>query len=185
MGTAPSSPPPRVKLVLPTGRDKGEYLRVREDSAHWLEPWEPLLPGGRSPIDDEAFDRFHKSSETETSRRFLVKLAGKDTPIVGQISINNIIRGPFLSATLGYWIAKPHAGQGLMSEALRLAVTHAFTDLALHRVEANIIPRNAASIGLVKKLGFRHEGTAERYLRIAGVWEDHERWGMTVERWTA
>jgi ribosomal-protein-alanine N-acetyltransferase len=52
-------------------------------------------------------------------------------------------------------------------------------------VEANIIPRNAASIGLVKKLGFRYEGTAERYLRIAGVWEDHERWGMTVERWTA
>lgn len=156
---------------------------MREDSAAWLEPWEPLLPGDRSPIDDEAFDRFHMSSDTETSRRFLVRLVGKDGPIVGQVSLNNIVRGAFLSATLGYWIAKSHAGKGLMTEALGLAVTHAFKELRLHRVEANIIPRNAASIGLVKRLGFRYEGTAECYLRIAGVWEDHERWGMTVERW--
>lgn len=182
-GSALSAFTPRVKLVLPTGRDKAEYVRVREDSAAWLEPWEPLLPGDRSPIDDEAFDRFYKSCDTDTSKRFLVKLAGKECPIVGQVSINNIVRGPFLSATLGYWIAKPHAKKGLMAEALTLAISHAFNELALHRVEANIIPRNAASITLVKKLGFRFEGTAERYLRIAGVWEDHERWGMTVERW--
>ena len=101
----------------------------------------------------------------------------------GQVSINNIVRGPFLSATLGYWIAKPHAGQGLMAEALSLAITHAFSDLALHRVEANIIPRNSPSIALVKRLGFRYEGTATRYLRIAGQWEDHERWGLTAEEW--
>lgn len=194
--------PSRVRLALPTGRDKSEYLRVREDSAAWLEPWEPLLPalagggGERSPIDDEAFDRFHKSADTETSRRFLIRLIDqtsptkptpttrtKPGPIIGQVSINNIVRGPFLSAALGYWIAKPHAGQGLMAEALSLAITHAFSDLALHRVEANIIPRNSPSIALVKRLGFRYEGTATRYLRIAGQWEDHERWGLTVEDW--
>jgi ribosomal-protein-alanine N-acetyltransferase len=186
-----SSRPPRVRLALPTGRDKAEYIRVREDSAAWLEPWEPLLPalagggGERSPIDDEAFERFHKSADTETSRRFLIRLIDqtKAGPIVGQVSINNIVRGPFLSATFGYWIAKPHAGQGLMAEALSLAITHAFSDLALHRVEANIIPRNSPSIALVKRLGFRYEGTATRYLRIAGQWEDHERWGLTVEDW--
>ena len=195
------SRPPRVRLAPPTGRDKAEYLRVREDSAAWLEPWEPLLPalasggGERSPIDDEAFERFYKSAETEISRRFLIRLIdhtanpkpnptpAKAGPIIGQVSINNIVRGPFLSATLGYWIAKPHAGQGLMAEALSLAITHAFSDLALHRVEANIIPRNSPSIALVKRLGFRYEGTATRYLRIAGQWEDHERWGLTAEEW--
>ena len=182
---ATAKTPSRVRLALPTGRDKAEYIRVREDSAAWLEPWEPLLPGDRSPIDEEAFDRFHKSADTETSRRFLIRLIDqtKAGPIIGQVSINNIVRGPFLSATLGYWIAKPHAGQGLMAEALSLAITHAFSDLALHRVEANIIPRNSPSIALVKRLGFRYEGTATRYLRIAGQWEDHERWGLTAENW--
>ncbi len=194
-GSLEAPGPARVLLSSPTGRDKAEYLRVREDSAEWLEPWEPRLPalasggGERSPIDDEAFDRFHKSAETDTSRRFLIRLidpqskTAKAGPIIGQVSINNIVRGPFLSATLGYWIARPHSGKGLMAEALSLAVTFAFSDLALHRVEANIIPRNAPSIALVKRLGFRYEGTATRYLRIAGQWEDHERWGLTAEDW--
>jgi len=70
-----------------------------------------------------------------------------------------------------------------MSEAVRLALRHAFMKLKLHRVEANVVPRNRASKGLVKKLGFRYEGTAKRYLRIAGKWQDHEHWAMTVEEW--
>lgn len=196
--TPRASTPPRVALAVPTGRDRAEYLRLREESAAWLEPWEPLLPGDQSPIADETFDRLIASCDTLTSRRFLMKLtidsslATKGT-IVGQISLNNIARGAFLSATLGYWIAGPYARQGLMREGLTLAIAFAFAaadeappqrrGLGLHRVEANIMPRNCASIGLVKSLGFRHEGTAQRYLRIAGTWEDHERWALTTEEW--
>ena len=173
---------PRVVLVMPAGRDKPEYLKLREASWAWLEPWEPVHPG-REPHDDEAFDRFYKTSDTEHSRRFLIRLIGTKKPgaLVGQVSINNIVRGAFQSATLGYWIGAEFAGKGYMTEALALAVEHAFDALKLHRVEANIIPRNAPSIGLVKKLGFRYEGTAARYLKIAGQWQDHERWALTVE----
>ena len=60
-------------------------------------------------------------------------------------------------------------------------MTYAFGDLGLHRVEANIQPGNAASIALVKGAGFRLEGVSPRYLKIGGVWCDHERWAMTVE----
>lgn len=172
----------RVALKAPTGRDKAEYVKLRELSSAWLEPWEPLLPDGRSPIDEEAFDRFYKSSDTDVSKRFLIKLLASGE-LVGQVSINNIVRGAFQSCTLGYWVGHAHARRGYMTEAIRLAIAHAFRALTLHRVEANIIPRNAPSIGLVKKLGFRYEGTALRYLKIAGVWEDHERWAMTVEEW--
>jgi [ribosomal protein S5]-alanine N-acetyltransferase len=181
-GAPQDSVKPHVRLALPSGRDKSAYVRLREDSAYWLEPWEPLLPGDKSPIDDEAFDRFYGSCHTETSVRHLIRLLATDE-IVGQVSLNNIARGPFQSATLGYWIGAPYARKGYMSEAITLAVDLAFATLGLHRVEANIIPRNTPSINLVKKLGFRYEGTAERYLRIAGVWEDHERWAVTVEEW--
>jgi len=68
-----------------------------------------------------------------------------------------------------------------MTEALRLAVLYAFQDLGLHRIEANIIPGNVASIALVQRLGFRLEGLAERYLKIHGEWQDHERWAFTAE----
>jgi [ribosomal protein S5]-alanine N-acetyltransferase len=68
-----------------------------------------------------------------------------------------------------------------MTEALRAAVSHAFGDLGLHRLEANIQPGNVASIALVRRLGFQKEGFSPRYLRINGQWRDHERWALLAD----
>ena len=68
-----------------------------------------------------------------------------------------------------------------MTEGLQLALQHAFTTLKLHRLEANIQPRNRASIALVKRCRFRREGFSPRYLKIGGRWRDHERWAMLAE----
>jgi len=67
-----------------------------------------------------------------------------------------------------------------MTEAVRRAVTIAFEDFGLHRLEANIQPGNHASIALVKRLGFRLEGFSPQYLQIGGEWRDHERWAVTA-----
>ena len=50
-------------------------------------------------------------------------------------------------------------------------------------MQAAIVPRNAASRRVAEKLKLRDEGTAERYLEINGVWEDHIRFAMTAEEW--
>jgi len=68
-----------------------------------------------------------------------------------------------------------------MREALVAVLRLAFGPLRLHRVEANIQPRNRASIDLVRSLGFRREGYSRRYLKIGGRWRDHERWALLVE----
>jgi len=128
----------------------------------------------------QVFERFLASSTTETSRRFLACRVD-DGRIVGQVSLGNITRWPFLSCTTGYWIGAAYARRGLMREALTLALRTAFGELSLHRVEANIVPENAASRALVRSLGFRFEGLAERYLHINGRWRDHERWSITSE----
>ena len=60
-----------------------------------------------------------------------------------------------------------------MTEAIEAVVDYAFRELRLHRIEANIMPRNAASLAVVRKLGFHEEGLALRYLKINGKWEDH------------
>ncbi len=99
-----------------------------------------------------------------------------DDAIVGVININNILRGSFLSASLGYYAGAPHTGHGYMREGLELVKRYAFQDLGLHRLEANIQPDNASSIALVKRCGFSYEGMSPAFLFIAGEWRDHERW---------
>jgi ribosomal-protein-alanine N-acetyltransferase len=59
----------------------------------------------------------------------------------------------------------------------------AFDQLNLHRVEICIIPRNHNSRRVMEKLAMREEGVAQRFLEINGVWEDHVRYGLTVEEW--
>src|SRR6202012_998808 len=96
--------------------------------------------------------------------------------LVGVINLNEIIRGAFQNASLGYYAFVPHAGQGLMREGLQLVLRDAFTKLKLHRLEADIQPGNRSSIALVQKCGFIYEGTARRLLKVRDRWQDHQRW---------
>src|SRR5207249_5932822 len=114
---------------------------------------------------------------TERTLRLLVcSPTGK---IMGQISFSDISRGCFQSCFVGYWMARAFGGQGMMTEALSLAVHHAFVGLGLHRVEANIAPSNIASRTVAAHCGFRYEGRARRLMHLAGRWRDHERWAIT------
>src|SRR6185369_1879768 len=101
--------------------------------------------------------------------------------ICGVINLSEIVRGSFQSSYLGYYALSPHAGQGFMSAGLELVLGRAFGELGLHRLEANIQPKNQRSSELVRRAGFRCEGLSLRYLKIAGRWRDHERWAITLE----
>jgi ribosomal-protein-alanine N-acetyltransferase len=94
-------------------------------------------------------------------------------------------RGPFQSASIGYWVDQRHAGNGYVPEGVALIIRYGFDDLHLHRLEAAIVPRNAASRRVAAKLGLREEGTSQRFLQINGVYEDHVRYAITSEEFQA
>jgi ribosomal-protein-alanine N-acetyltransferase len=101
----------------------------------------------------------------------------------GEINLSSVQRGPFQNAYIGYWIDEAVAGHGYTPEAVVVVCRFAFDDLALHRLQASIIPRNGPSHRVAEKVGLRNEGTALRYLEINGVWEDHVRYAITAEDW--
>jgi [ribosomal protein S5]-alanine N-acetyltransferase len=117
---------------------------------------------------------------SDSHRGFLIVHREAGT-VVGVINLNNLIRCAFQNAFLGYYCFLPHARQGLMHEGMLLVLQHAFGELKLHRLEANIQPGNSASIALVRKCGFVREGLSRRYLKICGRWADHERWALLAE----
>ncbi|WP_422484931.1 GNAT family N-acetyltransferase [Gudongella sp. DL1XJH-153] len=99
----------------------------------------------------------------------------KDEPkkVIGTIALDNIIRGPFLSSFIGYRLDKDYLNRGYTTEALQKLIHIAFDDMGLHRLEANIMPRNSRSLRVVEKLGFENEGISRDYLKINEKWEDH------------
>lgn len=171
-----------VFLRHPVEADRKEYIALRRASRAYLERWEPIPPAGFDAFGDDAFDRELKTARTPTGERLLV-CRRSDGAIAGRLSTGDILRGPAQHCHIGYWIGEAHAGRGYMTEAVALALRHAFTTLELHRVEANIQPHNEPSRRVVQKNGFRLEGFSPRYIKIAGVWADHERWAITVEEW--
>ena len=94
-----------------------------------------------------------------------------------------MLRGPFQSSFIGYWIDEKHAGNGYVPEGVALVIRYGFDTLGLHRLEAAIVPRNEKSRRVAEKLGLRDEGTARQFLQIRGVWEDHVRYAITSEDW--
>ena len=152
-----------------------KVLSFYETNRTFLEEYEPLRPPyfytkqhqkQLLKWDQDSFNR---------SAMIRVWIFTKEDPTIpiGTIAISSITRGVFQSCFLGYKIASASSKQGYMTEALFKMIEFTFTELKLHRIEANIMPTNIASLNLVKKFGFREEGLAKKYLKINGFWKDH------------
>lgn len=176
----------RVMLRPLTVSDFEAWREVRVRCHDWLTVWEPSrIPGAPDPtIDRDAFGVRCAARQRERALGsgfgFGVFHEGR---FRGEINLNTIQRGPFQNAYVGYWIDEAVAGLGLMPESVVVLARFAFEELGLHRIQISIIPRNAASRRVPEKLAIRDEGTAERYLEINGVWEDHVRYAITAEEW--
>ncbi len=134
------------------------------------------------PTTSDAFRRYVDRNLDEANECFVVCLRA-DGRIAGALNLSQIFRKAFQNAYLGYSLGVDYTGRGLMTEAVDLALRHAFANLRLHRVEANVQPHNAASIGVLERCGFTKEGFSRRYLKIGGRWRDHERWAIIREDW--
>lgn len=166
-------------LRAPLAGDYPAWAALRMESREFLTPWEPV---------------WSEDDLTRTSFRLRVKRATREIAsdeayslfifearseaLLGGLTLGLVRRGVAQACTLGYWMGQRHAGKGHMTEAVRGALNFAFSDLALHRVEAACLPHNEPSRRLLERVGFQREGEARGYLRINGVWADHLLYGM-------
>jgi len=175
----------RVLLRTLGETDYDAWFEVRARCRHWLVPWEPR-PTGAPPTPEDRASFAARCAARERERQlgsgygFGIFVGDR---LAGEITLSSVQRGPFQNAFVGYWVDESMAGQGLAPESTVVVLRFAFEELALHRVEIAIVPRNRPSRRVVEKLHLREEGVAVRYLEIDGRWEDHVRYALTSEEW--
>lgn len=143
------------------------------ENREFMAPWEP----------DRGDDYFTVESQRKVIQAGLERKAqGVSLPhvildergeVVGRITLNSIVRGPFQSCSVGYWLSQKTNGRGLATAALADMKRIAFAELGLHRVEAGTLKHNVRSQRVLERNGFERFGLAPKYLKIAGEWQDH------------
>lgn len=164
----------RLILRPPESRDYNEWVKIRRESAEFLEPWEPVR-------DSDYLTRKAFQNRTTWARRLakerralnMLIFRREDNRLVGGITLDNMQGGVSKSCTVGYWMGQDYVRHGYMAEALSASVTHVFTVMDISRVQAGCLPENAPSRALLEKSGFKYEGVAQSYLQIAGRWRNH------------
>jgi ribosomal-protein-alanine N-acetyltransferase len=165
----------RVHLRSPQSADFQAWATLRGDSRDHLVPWEPSWTVDE--LTRESYRRRlrrYQQAERDGTGYMLFIFTNDGNELAGGIQLSNIRQGIAQSAaTIGYWIGRKFAGQGLMTDAVTAVVLHGFGRMGFHRIEAACLPSNTASRRVLTKCGFTAEGTARKYLRINGEWQDH------------
>ncbi|MGQ0838197.1 GNAT family N-acetyltransferase [Actinokineospora sp.] len=103
---------------------------------------------------------------------FYLAVTGRaDDQLIGFVRLG---LGGVRAAKLGYAIAADHWGHGYATDAARTLIEFGFGELGLHRISAAIGPDNAASIALVRRIGFTREGRLRDHVHTNGAWRDSE-----------
>ncbi|MEZ5722412.1 MAG: GNAT family protein [Paracoccaceae bacterium] len=164
----------RMTLRPPQHGDLAAWAALRDQSRDFLKPWEPSWSHdhlSRKNFTNRVYWANRSIAQGSALPLFLIRR--DDDALIGALTVDHIRRGPAQAGTTGYWVGQPYARHGYMREALAAVVHYAFTELDISRLEAGCLPENAASRGLLEKVGYKYEGVAQSYLQINGRWRNH------------
>ncbi|MBN1880035.1 GNAT family N-acetyltransferase [bacterium] len=165
----------RLRLKYPDINDAGLLLDYEMRNREFLLPWLPERAPDFYTLD--SIKDLISSQKDEIEKRkalYFYIIPKSENKIIGIIGFSNIVYGPFQSCFLAYRLDCHELNRGYATEALRHAVMFLFSEYHLHRIEANVMPGNNPSKHVLQKLGFEYEGMSRKYLKINGIWEDHE-----------
>lgn len=172
-----------LRPVAPTDRDAlGAYCCDPEVTRYL--PFAALDDAGL----DARLERLVKGTSPNAPGEHLALAVELDGAMIGDLMLRFTERhdpgaAPSI-AELGWVFAPPYGGRGLATEAARALVAMAFGHYPLHRLYAQLDPRNTASARLCERLGMRHEAhTREDYPDRDGGWSDTAVYGLLRREW--
>jgi len=155
------------------------YALVNQDRA-FLRQWLPWVDATRGEDDTLSFIR-------SALQRFAANEGitagiwnrGQFCGVVGTHKVDWLNR----RVEMGYWLGREFEGKGIVTDACRAVVKHAFTELDLHRVDIHCAEGNQKSAAVPRRLGFVQEGKLKQALLLDGVYHDMLIFGMVKPDW--
>lgn len=160
-----------TRLVRPD--DAAVLTELLRANREFLAPWEPVRGDDYFTVDAQRTvieNGLERHRQGTSLPHVILDESGR---VVGRVTLHDIVRGPFQSCHLGYWLAAAAGGRGLATVAVRDIIRVTFGELGLHRIQAATLPHNARSQRVLERNGFVRFGLAPEYLNIAGTWRDH------------
>ncbi|OAI53290.1 hypothetical protein AYO47_05155 [Planctomyces sp. SCGC AG-212-M04] len=161
--------------------DAPDVLRVFSDAAamrYWSRPAMTSLVEATQLIEEIQA----RQDQGEFFQWGIVQ-SGSDS-VIGTCTLFQIVR-EHRRAEVGFILRSDLWGQGLGREAVSVMIAHAFDEHGLHRLEADVDPRNERCLNLLKRLGFREEGRLRERWHVDGELQDSVLLGLLKREWSA
>jgi ribosomal-protein-alanine N-acetyltransferase len=113
----------------------------------------------------------HIPQPDDDSMLWWVAALSQDGPAIGECDLSEIDHHHG-RAEIGFLFARAHWGQGYAREAMERVMAYGFGDLGLERLSARVHDGNSASLRLLERLGFAHEGRLRGHIVREGVRRD-------------
>lgn len=169
-----------TELRLLEERHAEELTDLTDRDREHLRAWMPWLDSNRTVEDRRNFIRaglrqFAENNGFQAGIWYKDRLAG----VVGHHGIDRANR----STSLGYWLGEPFEGRGIMTDACRALVNHAFGELGLNRVVIACATVNKKSCAIPERLGFRREGVHRQAEWLYDHFVDHAVYAVLAREW--
>jgi RimJ/RimL family protein N-acetyltransferase len=101
-----------------------------------------------------------------------------DDTLIGGCGFEGFQIGKSHRAEVGYWLAKPFWGRGIMAAVVQRLCQHAFEEFGLVKITAHVFPHNPASVRVLEKCGFQEEGFLRKHFLKDGRFLDARLFGL-------
>jgi [ribosomal protein S5]-alanine N-acetyltransferase len=152
--------------------DAAVLARLVTENWDYLAPWNAVQPEDYFTEDGQRA-RLARDLAARERGAMLPLAVVNGGAVCGRINLNDIVRGAYQGASVGYWVSEAHAGRGLASAAVGEITETGFGELGLHQLQAATLLDNTPSQRVLTRNGFRPYAVAEKYLKITGRWQDH------------
>jgi RimJ/RimL family protein N-acetyltransferase len=136
------------------------------------------IPYPYTEADADAWLAHVETTRREQGRPLSWAVREAQGQLVGACGFEGLVVGASHRAEVGYWLARPYWGRGIMTAVVRAACAFAFAELGVVKVTAHVFAANRASVRVLEKCGFQAEGYLKKHYRKDGVFIDARAYGL-------